>query len=338
MALQVVEAGLLGGGHHGGVQLLVAGDEGDVHQAAVLGHHGALEQLGGIQEVIDDLGLGDVALFHFLQTADAQQILEHLAAAVDGPAVGGVVHAVVVGMGLILHVNGGLGIQVVPDQILPDDDHGHAGGAHVLLHAGPDQTVVGHVAGPGQEHGGLVGHQHVALGVGQLVPGGAVDGLVLADIDVVGVLGNVQVGAVGDVGEVLVGGGGNHLHLAVLLGLGNGLLGPCAGLHIAGLAVLHQVHGHHGELQGAAALDKQDLVVIGDVHQLAQVGLGLVGDLLEHLGAVAHLHDAHAAAAVVHHLVADLLQHGLRHHSRTGGEVESTTVFHLAFPPDCCNR
>ena len=338
MALQVVEPGLLGGGHHGGVQLLVAGDEGDVHQAAVLGHHGALEQLGGIQEVIDDLGLGDVALLHLLQAADAQQILEHLAAAVDGPAVGGVVHAVVVGMGLILHIDGGLGIQVVPDQILPDDDHGHTGGAHVLLHTGPDQAVIGHVAGAGQEHGGLVGHQNVALGVGQLIPGGAVDGLVLADVDIVGILGDVQIGAVGDIGEVLVGGGGNHLHLAILLGLGNGLLGPCAGLHIAGLAVLHQVHGHHGKLQGAAALDEQDLVVIGDVHQLAQVGLGLVGDLLEHLGAVAHFHDAHAAAAVVHHLVADLLQNRLRHHGRTCGEIESTTVFHLAFPPDCCNR
>ena len=234
-------------------------------------------------------------------------------------------------MGLILHVDGGLGVQIVADQILADDDHGHTGGADILLHTGPDQAVVGHVTGLGQEHGGLVGHQHVTLGVGQLVPGGAVDGLVLADVDVVGILGNVQIGAVGDVGEVLVGGGGDHLHLAVLLGLGNGLLGPCAGLHVAGLAVLHQVHGHHGELQRTAALDEQHLVVVGNVHQLAQVCLGLVGDLLEHLGAVAHFHDAHAAAAVVHHLVADLLQHALRHHGGAGGEVKSTTVFHFVF-------
>ena len=171
----------------------------------------------------------------------------------------------------------------------------------------------------------------MALGIGQLVPRHAVDRLVLADVDVVGVLGDVQIGAIGDVAVILILGGGSHDDLAVLLGLGNGLLGPRARLDIHGLAVLHQVPCHGGELQGRAALDEQHLVVVGDVHQLAQVGLGLVHDLLEHLGAVAHLHDAHTAAAVVHHLVADLLQHRLRHHGGAGGEIESTTVFHLVF-------
>jgi len=54
--------------------------------------------------------------------------------------------------------------------------------------------------------------------------GGAVDGLVLADIDVICVVGDVQIGAVRDVGEVLVRGGGDDLHLTVLLGLLDGLL------------------------------------------------------------------------------------------------------------------
>ena len=331
MALQVVVTGGLGGGHHLGVQLGAFGDEGDIHQAAELRLHGALEHLGLIQEVIDDLGLGDVALVHLLQAADALEILEHLAAAVDRPAVGGVVHGAVVGMGLVAHVDGHLGVDVLADQVLADDDHHHAGGAHVLLHAGVDHAVVTDVAGLAQEHGGLVGHQYVALGVGQLVPGHAVDGLVLADVHIVGVLGDVQIGAVGDIAVILILGGGGYDDLAVLLSLGNGLLGPRAGLDVHGLAVLHQVPRHSGELQGSAALDEQHLVVVGDVHQLAQIGLGLVDDLLEHLGAMAHLHDAHTAAAVVHHLVADLLQHGLRHHGGTGGEIKSTTVFHVVF-------
>ena len=151
--------------------------------------------------------------------------------------------------------------------------------------------------------------------------------------DLMGILGNVKIGAVGNVAVVLVLGGSGDDDLAVLLSLGNGLLGPCAGLDVDGLAVLHQIPRHSRELQRSAALNEQDLVVVGDVHQLAQVGLGLVSDLLEHLGAVAHLHDAHTAAAVVHHLVPDLLQHGLRHHSGTGGEIECTTVFHLVVPP-----
>ena len=166
------------------------------------------------------------------------------------------------------------------------------------------------------------------LGVGQGVVGGAVDGLVFADVDIVRVGGDGQVGAVRDVGEVPVGGGGHHLHFPVLPGLGNGLFGPGARFHIAGRAVFHQVHGHHGELQRAAALDEQNLIVIGDAHETAQVSLGFVPDLLEDLGSMAHLHHAHTACAVVEHLGGDLFQHFLRHHGGAGGEVIGAAVLH----------
>ena len=176
----------------------------------------------------------------------------------------------------------------------------------------------------------------MALGVGQLVPGHAVDGLIFADVDVVGILGDIQIGAVGNVSVVLVLAGSGDDDLADLLGFRDGLLGPCAGLDVNGLAVLHEVHGDHGELQRRAALNKQDLIVVGDAHEVAQILLGLVDDLLENRGTVAHFHDAHAAAAVVHHLVADLLQNGLRHHCGTGGEIECTTIFHDSLPPERC--
>ena len=38
-------------------------------------------------------------------------------------------------------------------QVLPDDDHHHAGRAHVLLHTGVNEAVVRDVAGLGEEHG-----------------------------------------------------------------------------------------------------------------------------------------------------------------------------------------
>ena len=233
-------------------------------------------------------------------------------------------------MGAVLQVDGQIR-QILADEILTDDDDDHTGRTDVLLNACVDHTVIGDVAGLGEEHGGLVGNKDMTLGVGKLLPGHTVDGLILADIDVVGILGNVEIGAIGNVGVVLILAGGGDDDFADLLCLSDGLLGPCAGLNVNGLAVLHEVHGDHGELEGGAALDEQDLVVVGNAHQVAQILLGFVNDLLKDLGAVGHFHDAHAAAAVVEHFVTDLLQNRLRHHGGTCGEVVSAIVLHFGF-------
>ena len=199
--------------------------------------------------------------------------------------------------------------QVVPDQVLPDDDHHHARGAHVLLHAGVNEAVVRDVAGLGEEHGALVADQHMTLGIGQLVPGHAVDGLVFADVHIVRVLRDIQIVTIRDIAEIAVLAGGGHVDFAILFGLGDGLLGPGSGLHVAGHAVLHQVHGDHGELEGCAALDEQDLVVVGDAHQVTQVLLGFVDDLLVDRGAVAHFHNGHTRAVVIDQMLAHPIEH-----------------------------
>ena len=230
--------------------------------------------------LLEDLCLVEIALVHLFEAADGLEVLEDLAAAVDRPAVRGVVHGAGACVRAVLQVDGQI-LQIVTDQILTDDDDNHAGGADVLLHARVDHAVIGHVAGLGQEHGGLVGNKHMALGVGQLVPRHAVDRLVLADVDVIGVFGDIQIGAVGNIGIVLVLAGSGDDDLADLLGFRDGLLGPCAGLDVDGLAVLHEVHGDHRELQRCTALNEQDLVVVGNAHEVAQILLGLVDDLLE---------------------------------------------------------
>ena len=331
MALQVVDPCGLGGGRHLGILLLGWGEEGNVHQGAVLFPDSGSEEFAPVQETVQNGGLFRVALCHGLQTAVVQQILEHLAAAVDGPAVGGIIKGVGVSVGLVAEIGGDEFRQILPDQILPDDDNGHAGGADVLLDAGPDQTVFADVAGAGEEQGGLVRHQNLALGVGQRVVGGAVDGLIFADVDVIGVVRDVQIGAVGEIGEVLIGGGGNDLDFTVSLGFGNGLFAPSAGLHIAGHAIFHQVHGNHGKLHRTAALNKEHLIVIRNVHQRPQIGFCLRQNFLKHRGAVAHLHDAHATAVIVQHFGGDLLQNGLRHHSRSGGKIINTVISHGRF-------
>ena len=93
VALEVIVTGSLGSGDDFGVKLGGIGDEGDIHEGTELGLNGAMEHLGGIQEIIHHLGLVDVPPFHLLQAADALKVLEDLAAAVDRPAVGGVVQA-----------------------------------------------------------------------------------------------------------------------------------------------------------------------------------------------------------------------------------------------------
>ena len=331
MALQVVEPGGLGGGRHLGILLLGGGEEGNVHQGAVLLPDSGGEELAPVQEIVQNGGLFFVTLCHGLQSAVGQQVLEHLAAAVDGPAVGGIIKGVGVSVGLVAEIGGDEFRQILSDQILPDDDNGHASGAYVLLDAGPDQTVFADVAGAGEEQGGLVRHQNLALGVGQRVVGGAVDGLIFADVDVIGVVRDVQIGTVGEIGEVLIGGGGNDLDFTVSLGFGNGLFAPGAGLHIAGHAVFHQVHGNHGKLHRTAALNEEHLIVIRNVHQRPQIGFCLRQDLLKYRRAVAHLHNAHTAAVIVQHFGGNLLQNGLRHHSRSGGKIINTVISHGRF-------
>ena len=117
------------------------------------------------------------------------------------------------------------------------------------------------------------------------------------------------------------------MDVAVLFGLLAGDGGKVAGdgvVRLAGLA--DQVQGNHGELTGGAGLEEEDLIVVGHVHEPAELKLGVVEDLLEGLGAVGHLHDGHAAAAVIHHFPGCPLQRGDGKHAGAGGEIENAIV------------
>lgn len=41
----------------------------------------------------------------------------------------------------------------------------------------------------------------------------------------------------------------------------------------------------------SAALEEEDMIPVRDVEQAAELGLGVVEDLLEHFRSVTHLHD-----------------------------------------------
>ena len=150
--------------------------------------------------------------------------------------------------------HGGRAGQRLGHEVVADDDDSHAGRAHVLLNAAVDEAVLRHVHGLGQEARRHVGHQRFSVRVGQLVVHGAVDGLVLADVDVVGVVGQLEGAHVGHVAEVLVLGGGDAAGIAEDLRFLERLLRPRAADDVVGHLVLHEVHGDHRELRGRAAL------------------------------------------------------------------------------------
>ena len=91
---------------------------------------------------------------------------------------------------------------------------------------------------------------------------------------------------------VAVLGGGGQTDGAVLFGLLIGDVGEVAGDGVVGLAgPADQVQGSRGELAGRAALEEEDLVPLRHAEELAELGLGVVKDLLKHLRSVTHLHD-----------------------------------------------
>ena len=279
-----------------------------------------MEQLAVLEQLIEQVGLGPVALGHGGKSAGLLDPMEHLAAHVDAKGVRRVEHGALGGLGLKVHVlrrlrKGG----AVGDEVVAHDDHGHARGTSVFLRAGVDEAVALDVERLRQKTARDIGDQRHVAAVGQLVVHGAKDGVVLADVDVVepvarSLVGNarVDVGHVGNAVEVGVLGAREQHGLAVLGGFFVCLVGKVAGHDVAGAAAAHEVHGDARKLQRGAALQKQDAVIVGDAQQATQGCLGVVDDLLVHARSMAHLEHGHAATAVVHHLVGDLGEHACR--------------------------
>ena len=208
-----------------------------------------------------------------------------------------------VGVGLVAQHGGRAGEHILRNQVFPDNGDHHTGGAYILLRAAVEHAVLGYVHRLTEEAAGNIRHQILALGVGQGVEFGAINCVVLADIDIIRVLADGQVRAVGNIGKGLVGGGRHGVGLTVHLSLLISLLGPLTGDDIVGNLILHQVHGNHGELLGSAALQKQNLIVVGNAHQGTKVGFRFIDDGLVGLGAVAHFHDGHTGSPVVQHFI-----------------------------------
>ena len=142
MALDVLNLVLGRACDKGRGELGVAGTERDVGDGAAVLLRGAMEQLALLEQVVEQVGLGPVALGHGGKSAGLLNPTEHLAAYVDAKGVGRVEHGALGGLGLKVHVlrrlrkGGAFG-----DQVVAHDNHGDARGAGVFLSAGVDESV-----------------------------------------------------------------------------------------------------------------------------------------------------------------------------------------------------
>ena len=262
MALDVLNLVLCRACDKGRVEFGVAGAEGDVGDGAAGGLCGAMEQHAVLEQVVEQVGLGPVALGHGGKSAGLLNPTEHLAAHVDAKGVGRVEHGTLGGLGLKVQVlrrlrKGG----AICDEVVAHDGHGHARGAGVFLRSGVNEPVALNVERLRQEAARDIGDQRHIATTGQLVVHGAKDGVVLADVDVVepvacGLGGNarIDVGHVGDAVEVGVLGAREQHGLTVLGGFFVCLVGKVAGHDVAGAAAVHEVHGDARKLQRGTAL------------------------------------------------------------------------------------
>ena len=207
------------------------------------------------------------------------------------------------------------------EQVLADDDQRDARGTEVLLRAGVDEAELGDVEGPREDVAGHVGDER-GRRVREERHLGARDRLVGGHVHVGGVLAVRQRREVRHVRRDFLGGVGEDVDRADLLGFLDGLVGPGAGVDVVGGAAGgEQVQRDLRELEGGAALQEQHLVVVGQAQQLGHVGDGFRVDGVVRLAAVRVFHDGHAGAGEIGQLGLGLLEDFQGEGRGTGVEV-----------------
>ena len=125
-----------------------------------------------------------------------------------------------------------------------------------------------------------------------------------------------------DIGVVLILGGGDDLDVAVLCSLLGCLLGELTGNNVVSLAGAgEQVICYRGKLCGGSALEEEDLIVIGNAHDLAEISLSGLNYFLVVRRSMTHLHYGHTGVAVANKLGCGTLENRKRKHRRSCGKI-----------------
>mmetsp|Transcript_151245 Transcript_151245/g.367358 ORF Transcript_151245/g.367358 Transcript_151245/m.367358 type:complete len:329 (+) Transcript_151245:67-1053(+) len=268
------------------LQLLVAAldGEGEVHPGAGRLLNGALEEaVGPVDDVIDEAALLCGLLRPVCHTANLLGVLQVLPHDVHGEAGRRVVHRAILRGHLPAAVRGAdLQFVLACGKLRADEAHGDAGRAQVLLQACIDVGVLADIDRLGAEVRGHVRNKRHTSDVWGVAEFHAVHRLVGAVVHVGGLWVQLPGGLVRDAGEL----GGlrvaSNLAGAVLGSLLVRLLAPLPGDEVVRLSLSSEhVQRHGGELERGSTLSQDDLVVVRHAEDVAQVLLGLSGNLHE---------------------------------------------------------
>mmetsp|Transcript_4745 Transcript_4745/g.10614 ORF Transcript_4745/g.10614 Transcript_4745/m.10614 type:complete len:263 (-) Transcript_4745:577-1365(-) len=171
------------------VSVFVHDRDRDVHRRAARHVDGAVEEaVGSGNGIVDVRALLDVHLLHSLESAHLVELVEHQASHVDGVARRRVVHGVVLRHdGVVLHRRAVR--TCVSNKVVAHNHNRESRRSDILLRAGVDDSVLGHVDGLGDEVGRHVGDERRAVrrhDVGLEL--NTLDRLVCADVHVLGVV------------------------------------------------------------------------------------------------------------------------------------------------------
>ena len=272
--------------------------------------------LAGVDVVVEERGAFLSLCLHRRNATLLQHVGYIEATHVDGPARGCVVEGVRCLRESIPVAEKGSVAAMASNQVVPHDAECQSSRTNVLLSARIDHSVPAPIDGPGAEVGRHIADEDLTFGYlvkGERIELNSLNCLIVAVVEEFGVRVNVpgvrfshsRVSGVFVISD-LVG-------CAVLLGLFDSALGPCACRHVVRtllLSILEQVVADSGELERSSTLEHKDCEVVRDSEELFEIGAAFFGQCGEGFASMTHFHDAHASAFVVHELGLSLGEDG----------------------------
>ena len=275
------------------VELLRGGYERHVHHTSVFGTDGVCIETAVVDVVVQHFCFFFVDFLDCGNAAEVFKPFERQACNVNREAGGSVVKAVLFCLRRPFEHSRANGHRLI-EKVFSDYYDGNARAGNILLRAGINHAELIYVVHFGQNVAGHIADERFDRR--EFSHAAAVNGVVAGAVDVIDIASERRVVKVRDIGEVFVFAGRRNPDVAVFLRFLVCLFRKVSGHDIIGAAFFQKVEGNCFELRRRAALHEKHVVVVGNVHKLAEKGDTFVVNGLVNLAAVRRLDNGNAAA------------------------------------------